>query len=235
MLLEVVGIRVRYGPVEAVKGVSLEVEEGSIVTLLGANGAGKTTTLRAIVGLKRAAAGEIWFRGERIDGRPTPSIVKRGVSLCPEGRHVFSELTVGENLMLGAYLRRDKDGIKKDLEEVFGHFPHLRERTGQRAGSLSGGEQQMLAMGRALMGRPQLLLLDEPSLGLSPILAQEIAKVIREVNARGVSIILVEQNATMALGLASKGYVMEAGQVVLQGDAKDLLGNEGVRRAYLGN
>ena len=233
-ILAVKDLRVHYGKVEAVKGVSFALPEGSLVSLIGANGAGKSTILKALVGLKRPTAGEVWFQGKRIDGKETPFIVKQGMSLCPEGRRLFSDLTVLDNLMLGAYLRRDRDGIKNDLEEVFGRFPRLRERAKQRAGSLSGGEQQMLAIGRALMSRPKLLLLDEPSLGLSPILVQEIGHVIQDINARGVTIMLVEQNAYMALTLANRAYVLETGSIVLEGDTRVLLGDERVRRAYLG-
>lgn len=234
MLLEVKSIEVHYQKVAALKGISLKVEGSEIVTLIGANGAGKSTTLRTISGLKRPSGGEIWFEGERIDRLGPHKIVQRGIAHVPEGRRVFPDLNVIENLYTGAYLRRDKDGIKRTLEEVFGHFPLLKERRKQRAKTLSGGEQQMLAMGRALMSNPRLLLMDEPSLGLSPILVHEIAKIIREVNKRGVPVILVEQNAELALGLASYGYVLETGRVALEGEAKELHENEHVRRAYLG-
>ena len=233
-ILAVKDMRVHYGKVEAVRGVSFALAEGSLVSLIGANGAGKSTILQALVGLKRPTAGEVWFQGKRIDGKETPSIVRQGMSLCPEGRRLFADLTVLDNLTLGAYLRRDRDGIKNDLEEVFARFPRLRERAKQRAGSLSGGEQQMVAMGRALMSRPKLLLLDEPSLGLSPILVREIGHIIQDINARGVTIILVEQNANMALTLAKQAYVLETGRIVLEGDTGDLLADERVKRAYLG-
>ncbi len=234
MLLEVKSIEVHYQKVAALKGISLKVEGSEIVTLIGGNGAGKSTTLRTITGLKRPSSGEIWFEGERIDRLGPHKIVQRGIAHVPEGRRVFPDLNVIENLYTGAYLRKDKDGIKRVLEEVFGHFPLLKERRKQRAKTLRGGEQQMLAMGRALMSNPRLLLMDEPSLGLSPILVHEIAKIIREVNKRGVPVILVEQNAELALGLASYGYVLETGRIALEGEAKELHENEHVRHAYLG-
>ena len=234
MLLKIKDLKVHYQKVEAVKGVSMEVEEGSIVTFIGANGAGKSTILRTISGLKNPTSGEIWFKDKRIDKKAPQDIVKAGIAQCPEGRRVFPYMSVLENLMMGAYTRKDKDGIKKDLESVYRHFPRLKERVKQAAGTLSGGEQQMLAMGRALMAGPKLMLLDEPSIGLSPLLVQEIAKIIREINNEGVSIILVEQNATMALRLAQKGYVLETGRVALEGPAKDLLVDQHVKAAYLG-
>jgi len=212
----------------------MEVEEGGIVTLIGSNGAGKTTTLRAISGLKHPASGEIWFEDQRIDRLAPEKINKLGIAQVPEGRRVFPQMTVVENLLMGAFLREDKDGINRDLEEVFKHFPVLKERQKQYAGTLSGGEQQMLAMGRGLMSNPRLLLLDEPSLGLSPILVMEIAKIIRDIHQAGKTIILVEQNARLALSLAQKGYVLETGNIVLQGNAKDLRENEDVKKAYLG-
>lgn len=234
MLLKIKDLRVHYQKVEAVKGVSMEVEEGSIVAFIGANGAGKSTILRTISGLKAPTSGEIWFKDQRIDKKAPQHIVKAGISQCPEGRRVFPYMSVLENLMMGAYTRKDRAGIKNDLENVYRHFPRLKERTKQAAGTLSGGEQQMLAMGRALMAGPKLMLLDEPSLGLSPLLVQEIAKIIREINSDGVSIILVEQNATMALRLAQKGYVLETGRVALEGQAKELLVDQHVKAAYLG-
>ncbi len=234
MLLKIKDLKVHYQKVEAVKGVSMEVEEGSIVTFIGANGAGKSTILRTISGLKNPTSGEIWFKDKRIDKKAPQDIVKAGIAQCPEGRRVFPYMSVLENLMMGAYTRKDKDGIKKDLESVYRHFPRLKERVKQAAGTLSGGEQQMLAMGRALMAGPKLMLLDEPSIGLSPLLVQEIAKIIKEINADGVSIVLVEQNATMALRLAQKGYVLETGRVALEGPAKDLLVDQHVKAAYLG-
>ncbi len=234
MLLSVKDMSVYYHKVAAVKDVSIEVEEGGIITLIGANGAGKTTTLRAITGLKHPTAGEIWFEGQRIDRLPPEKINEAGVAMVPEGRRVFPQMTVMENLMMGAFLRKDKDGIEKDLENIFVHFPVLREREKQMAGTLSGGEQQMLAMARALMSHPKLLLLDEPSLGLSPILVMEIAKIIKDLHQEGRTIVLVEQNARLALSLADHGYVLETGNIVLQGDAKELQENKDVKKAYLG-
>ena len=234
MLLEVKGLRVHYGTVEALKGIDLRLEAADIVTLIGANGAGKSTALRAISGLERATRGEIRFEGERIDGLAPDRVVARGIAQVPEGRRVFPELTVFENLMTGAFLRRDKDAMRADLGEVYEHFPRLRERRGQMAKTLSGGEQQMLAMGRALMAAPRLLLMDEPSLGLSPVMVGEIAKIIREIHARGVPVVLVEQNASLALKLASYGYVLETGHVALEGPAARLNEHDHVRKAYLG-
>ena len=234
MLFEVKDLEVHYGKVQAVKGVSLHLEADSIVTLIGANGAGKSSTLRTISGLVRASAGEILFEGERIDKLPPEKIVARGIAQVPEGRHVFPELTVLENLMTGAYLRKDKDKIRSDLDEVFDHFPRLKERRPQYAKTLSGGEQQMLAMGRALMAGPKLLLLDEPSIGLSPVLVQEIAKIVVEIHERGVPVVLVEQNAELALKIADYAYVMETGRVALEGPAAELHEHEHVKRAYLG-
>ncbi len=234
MLFEIKDLEVHYGKVQAVKGVSLHLDADSIVTLIGANGAGKSSTLRTISGLVRASAGEILFEGERIDKLPPEKIVARGIAQVPEGRHVFPELTVLENLMTGAYLRRDKDKIKRDLDEVFDHFPRLKERRPQYAKTLSGGEQQMLAMGRALMAAPKLLLLDEPSIGLSPVLVQEIAKIVVEIHERGVPVVLVEQNAELALKIADYAYVMETGRVALEGPAAELHEHEHVKRAYLG-
>ncbi len=234
MLLSLKDVKVHYGRVEALKGVSLEAEEGAIVGLLGANGAGKSTVLRAISGLKALTTGEIWFRGERIDGASPQSIVSKGIALVPEGRKLFPFMTVRENLRLGAYLRKDRSQINKDLKEIMEHFPILEERKGQQAGRLSGGEQQMLSIGRALMSKPTLLLMDEPSLGLSPLMVTEIANIIVDINKGGVSIVLVEQNARLALSLAHKGYVLETGNVVLEGDAQELIDNEHVKKAYLG-
>jgi len=233
-LLNIKDVSVHYRKVAAVKNISIEVEEGEIVTLIGANGAGKSTTLRAISGLKHPTTGEIWFDGQRIERLPPERINKLGIAQVPEGRRVFPEMTVMENLEMGAFLRRDTDGINRDLEGVFTHFPVLRERRKQSAGTLSGGEQQMLAMGRALMSDPKLLLMDEPSLGLSPIMCQEIAKIIKEIHKEGRTIVLVEQNARLALSLAQKGYVLETGSIVLEGDAKDLRENEEVKKTYLG-
>ena len=234
MLLEVKGVNVHYQKVEAVSDISIQIEEGQIVTLIGANGTGKSTTLRTISGLKRASSGGVWFDGVRIDRLAPEKIVRMGIAHVPEGRQIFSDLSVSENLITGAFLRRDKDGIARNLEEVHGHFPILKERRNQRGKTLSGGEQQMLAMGRALMSNPRLILMDEPSLGLSPVMVQEVAKIIREINARGVPVVLVEQNAELALSLASYGYVLETGRIALEGKADDLHENEHVRHAYLG-
>ena len=234
MLLNVKDVTVHYYKVAAIRDITIEVEEGGIVTLIGSNGAGKTTTLRAISGLKHPTRGEIWFEDQRIDRLAPEKINKLGIAQVPEGRRVFPQMTVLENLAMGAFLREDKDGINRDLEMVFEHFPVLKERQKQYAGTLSGGEQQMLAMGRALMSNPRLLLLDEPSLGLSPLLVMEIAKIIRDISQAGRTIVLVEQNARLALSLAQKGYVLETGNIVLKGDAKDLRENEQVKKAYLG-
>ena len=234
MLLEIKDLRVHYGKAEALKGISLSVDEGAIVALIGANGAGKTTTLRTLSGLKVPTSGEIWFQGKRIDGMPAHDIVQLGIAHIPEGRIVFAPMTVLDNLRMGAYLRKDKHQIAKDLETMYQHFPVLRERRGQHAGSLSGGEQQMLAIGRALMASPKLLLMDEPSMGLSPILVEEVGNIIRDINEGGIGIILVEQNARMALGLANKAYILEVGSITLEGDAKELANDERVKTAYLG-
>jgi branched-chain amino acid transport system ATP-binding protein len=234
LLLSVKDMSVYYHKVIAVKDISIEVEEGGIITLIGANGAGKTTTLRAITGLKHLTTGEVWFEGRRIDKLPPEKINEAGIAMVPEGRRIFPQMTVMENLTMGAFLRKDKDGIEKDLENVFVHFPVLKEREKQMGGTLSGGEQQMLAMARALMSHPKLLLLDEPSLGLSPILVMEIAKIIKDLHQEGRTIVLVEQNARLALSLADHGYVLETGSIVLQGDAKKLQENKDVKKAYLG-
>jgi len=234
MLLEVKNLRVHYGKAEALKGISLGVDEGKIVTLIGANGAGKTTTLRTISGVKVPTSGEIWYQGKRIDGMPLHEIVRLGIAHIPEGRRVFATMTVLDNLQLGAYLRKDKREIARDLEKIFEHFPVLKERLGQPAGSLSGGEQQMLATARALMTSPKLLLMDEPSLGLSPILVEEVGNIVTDINRGGVSVILVEQNARMALRLADKAYVLEVGSIALEGNAKELANDEHVKKAYLG-
>ncbi len=234
-LLRIDDISVHYQKVSALKGVSLRVDQGAIVTIIGANGAGKSTTLRAISGLAPLSAGSIVFAGERIDGLPAERIVGLGIGHVPEGRRVFAEMTVLENLMTGAFLRSDRQAIAADLEEVFSHFPKLKERRSQWAKTLSGGEQQMLAMGRALMGRPKLLLLDEPSMGLAPVMVQEIARIIASINqSRGVPVILVEQNAALALELASYAYVFETGRITLEGAAGELRADDHVRRAYLG-
>lgn len=234
LLLEVKNLTVYYYKVAALKGVSFNVEEGSIVTLIGSNGAGKTTTMRTISGLKHPSSGEIWFEGQRIDRLAPERINGLGIAQVPEGRRVFPQMSVMENLMMGAYLRKDTDAISRDLEAVFEHFPRLKERRRQAGGTLSGGEQQMLAMGRALMSGPKLLLLDEPSLGMSPIVVSEVAKIVREISKRGRTILLVEQNARLALALAQKGYVLETGSIVLEGASKELIKNDLVKKAYLG-
>jgi branched-chain amino acid transport system ATP-binding protein len=227
-------LRVFYGRVEALKGISLEVEPGAIVTLIGANGAGKSTTLRAISGLTRPASGGILYQGKKIDGLSPQEVVRAGIAHVPEGRRVFPFMTVKENLNMGAFRRKGKEEIRKDLEGVWKHFPILLERRSQPAGSLSGGEQQMLAIGRALMSRPTLLLLDEPSLGLAPLMVREVGRIIGEINQRRVGIVLVEQNAHMALRIAHQGYVLETGTIALHGPASDLIDNEHVKKAYLG-
>ena len=234
MLLEVRDATVHYHKVAALRGVSLGVPDGSVVTIIGANGAGKSTLLRAISGLESLSEGEIRFGGERIDGTLPEKVVALGIAQVPEGRRVFPDLTVQENLNTGAYLRRDREQVARDLDGVFEHFPRLRERRRQWAKTLSGGEQQMLAIGRALMSNPKLLLLDEPTIGLSPVLVQEMAGIIREIHARGVPVVLVEQNAELALRLADYAYVLEIGTVALHGPASELHENEHVRRAYLG-
>jgi len=234
MLLEIKNLRVSYATVEAVKGVSLNVDEGTIVTLIGANGAGKSTILQTLSGLIRPQAGEIFYEGRQIDRWKPARIVKAGIAQVPEGGRIFTKLTVLENLQAGAYLRRDKKGVQADLDRVYRHLPRLEERKRQRAGTLSGGERQMLAFGRALMTSPRLLLLDEPSLGLSPLLVTEIFKIVRDIKEEGVTILLVEQNAKKALDLADRAYVIETGQVVLEGPAKDLLDSVEVKKAYLG-
>ena len=234
MLFQIKSLTVRYNKVTALRGVSMEVGETDIVTLIGANGAGKSTTLRTVSGLVRASAGEIWFDGARIDTLAPDEVVKRGIAHVPEGRHIFPELTVYENLNTGAFLRRDKDGIRRDLDNVYERFPRLRERRSQYGKTLSGGEQQMLAIGRALMARPRLLLMDEPSLGLSPVMVQEIARIVVDINARGVPVVLVEQNAELALRLARYAYVLETGRVALEGEAQRIHDDEHVRKVYLG-
>ena len=233
-MLELNRINTFYGKIQALRDVSLKVEDGEIVTLIGANGAGKSTTLMSICGVIHPRSGEILFDGKPIQQLPAPEIVKRGISQVPEGRLIFPELTVRENLDLGAFLRTDKKGIADDMEYVFQLFPILRERVSQTGGTLSGGEQQMLALGRALVARPRLLLLDEPSLGLAPIIIQQIFKIIQKVNEDGTTVFLVEQNANQALHIANRGYVMENGVVVMEGKAQELLSSEKVRKAYLG-
>ncbi len=233
-MLTVKAVTVNYGKVEAVKGISLEVGDGDIVALLGANGAGKTTIMKTISGLKSPSQGEIWFQDKRIDGLTPPAIVKIGISHVPEGRRIFRNMTVVENLILGTYLRSDRKAIKQDLDDIYEHFPILKERSGQRAGTLSGGEQQMLSIARALLCKPKLLLMDEPSTGLSPRMVDEIAEITASIQRRKISVILAEQNAALALKIATKGYVIEIGKVVLEGKRDELLSNENVRRAYLG-
>ena len=233
-MLTINDINVFYGAIHAIKGVSLEVNEGEIVTLIGANGAGKSTILRTISGLLKPKTGSIQFEGQEIAGMPAHEIVKTGISQVPEGRRIFAEMSVLENLELGAFTRKDKDGIKADMELVFERFPRLKERIGQLAGTFSGGEQQMLAMGRALMSRPRLLLLDEPSMGLAPLLIKEIFAIIQDINKTGTTVLLVVQNANMALSIAHRAYVLETGRITLSGDAKELAASDEVRKAYLG-
>jgi branched-chain amino acid transport system ATP-binding protein len=233
-MLEINGINVYYGAIHALKELSLQVEAGSIVTLIGANGAGKTTTLKTISGILRAKSGTIAFEGQEIQKLPPEKVVQLGIAHVPEGRRIFSSMTVLENLELGAYLRRDKPEIAADLQSVYERFPRLREREKQLAGTLSGGEQQMLAIGRALMARPKLLLMDEPSMGLAPLLVKEIFSIIQDVNAQGSTILLVEQNAKMALSIAHYAYVIETGQLVLSGPAQELADSDEIRKAYLG-
>ena len=233
-MLKVNNIDVFYGAIHAIKDISIEVPAGEIVTLIGSNGAGKSTTLRTISGLMKPKNGNILFEGNNIAGVPAHKIVGMGLCQVPEGRRIFANMTVMENLELGAYLRSDKDGIGKDMDAVFEKFPRLLERKAQVSGTLSGGEQQMLAMGRALMSRPRLLLLDEPSMGLAPLLVKEIFNIIKEINASGTTVLLVEQNANMALSIADKAYVLETGRIALAGTAQELASSEAVRKAYLG-
>lgn len=233
-MLKVDNIDVYYGAIHAIKDISIEVPKGEIVTLVGSNGAGKSTTLRTISGLMKPKNGTILFEDKNIVGVPAHKIVGMGLCQVPEGRHVFANMSVMENLELGAYLRNDKDGIARDLEDVFKKFPRLLERKDQISGTLSGGEQQMLAMGRALMSRPRLLLLDEPSMGLAPLLVKEIFNIIKEINESGTTVLLVEQNANMALSIADKAYVLETGRIALAGTAQELASSEAVRKAYLG-
>ena len=234
-ILEVRDLHFYYGEIHALKGISLDVNDGEIVTLIGANGAGKTTTLRSISGLLgHIASGEIRFMGERIDNLKGYAIAAKGVAQCLEGRHVFANLTVKENLQMGCYLRKDKAGVRNDFDYVYDLFPRLLERENQRAGTLSGGEQQMLAVGRALMQKPKILMMDEPSLGLAPLIIQEIFSIIKRINADGMPILLIEQNSNAALKVANRGYVMENGEIVLHDSAANLLVNEDVKKAYLG-
>lgn len=233
-MLQVKEIHVYYGAIQALKGVSIEVEQGSIVTLIGANGAGKTSTLKSISGLLKPRQGSIRFQDREISRLAPEKIVELGISQVPEGRRVFPGLTVLENLEMGAYLRKDKKEIQKDLSEIFDRFPRLQERRKQLAGTLSGGEQQMLAIGRALMARPKLMLMDEPSMGLAPLLVKEIFEIIKEINEKGTTILLIEQNANMDLSIADRAYVIETGEIVLQGSADELLRSQEVKKAYLG-
>jgi len=233
-VLQIRGLQVAYGGIQAVKGVDLEVREGELVALIGANGAGKTTTLKAVTGTQAWAAGDVLYRGASIRGVGSHALVGRGLAMVPEGRGVFARMTITENLLMGAFTRSDKAGVQRDIEHMFDVFPRLKERAGQLAGTMSGGEQQMLAMARALMSQPKLLLLDEPSMGLSPIMVDKIFEVVRTVSAQGTTILLVEQNAKLALQAANRAYVMESGLVTLTGDARTMLDDPKVRAAYLG-
>ncbi|MFT3719617.1 ABC transporter ATP-binding protein [Pseudorhodoferax sp.] len=234
VLLKVQGLRVAYGGIQAVKGIDFEVRQGELVSLIGSNGAGKTTTMKAITGTLPASGGSIEYLGRPVRGQGAWDLVRQGLAMVPEGRGVFARMTITENLQMGAYVRSDKAGIAEDIEKMFTIFPRLRERKDQLAGTMSGGEQQMLAMGRALMSRPKVLLLDEPSMGLSPIMVDKIFEVVRDVHAQGVTILLVEQNASRALAIADRAYVMESGIVTMSGDAKLMLSDPKVRAAYLG-
>ncbi|MBR3007264.1 MAG: ABC transporter ATP-binding protein [Stomatobaculum sp.] len=233
-MLKISDLHVNYGGINALRGISLEVPDGEIVTLIGANGAGKSTTLRTITGLVKAASGSVLWNDTELLGKPIDEIFKSGIAMVPEGRRVFSDLTVLENLRIGAYLRKDTDGIEKDIEWVYSLFPRLKERYWQYAGTLSGGEQQMLAVGRALMSRPKLMMMDEPSLGLAPLVVQDIFSIIKEINRQGVTILLIEQNANMALRIADRGYVLETGRISMTGTGMELLNDESVKAAYLG-
>jgi branched-chain amino acid transport system ATP-binding protein len=233
-LLQVSGLQVAYGGIQAVKGVDFEVREGELVTLIGSNGAGKTTTMKAITGTLPLAGGDIVYMGKSIRGQGPWDLVKQGLAMVPEGRGVFTRMSIMENLHMGAYIRSDKQGIEDDIEKMFAIFPRLKERRTQLAGTMSGGEQQMLAMGRALMSRPKVLLLDEPSMGLSPLMVDKIFEVVQDVYAQGVTVLLVEQNASRALSIANRGYVMESGIITMHGDAKHMLNDPKVRAAYLG-
>jgi len=233
-LLQVTGLQVAYGGIQAVKGVDFEVREGELVTLIGSNGAGKTTTMKAITGTLPLAGGDIVYMGKSIRGQGPWDLVKQGLAMVPEGRGVFTRMSIMENLYMGAYIRDDKQGIEDDVEKMFAIFPRLKERRTQLAGTMSGGEQQMLAMGRALMSRPKVLLLDEPSMGLSPLMVDKIFEVVQDVFAQGVTVLLVEQNASRALSIANRGYVMESGIITMSGDAKHMLNDPKVRAAYLG-
>ncbi|MEG2289278.1 MAG: ABC transporter ATP-binding protein [Clostridium sp.] len=233
-MLKITNLVVSYGGIEALKGIDINVEKGKIITLVGANGAGKSTVLRSIVGLVKKKAGNIEYKGDDLGLVKTQYLTSRGLTLVPEGRRIFSDLTIEENLLLGAYARKDKEEIKKDIKWVYELFPILKERQLQLGGTLSGGEQQMLAVGRALMSRPELLMMDEPSLGLAPLIVKDIFSIIKEINKKGVTILLIEQNANLALKIADYGYVMETGRITMEGSGKDLLSNEDIKKAYLG-
>jgi len=233
-MLKIKGLQVNYGGIQAVKGVDMEVRQGELVTLIGANGAGKTTTMKAITGLKAFSAGDIEYDGKSIKGVPTHELLKHGLAMVPEGRGIFARMSIIENMQMGAYLRNDTEQIKQDVERMFGFFPRLKERATQLAGTLSGGEQQMLAMARAILSKPKLLLLDEPSMGLSPIMVEKIFEVVRTISKEGITVLLVEQNARLALQAADRGYVMDSGMVTMEGDAKQMLDDPKVRAAYLG-
>lgn len=234
MLLKVNNIQVQYEGAEALKGISFEIAEGGLICLIGANGAGKTTTLNTIVGVKALASGEIWFQEKRIDQDSPLERVQAGISMVPEGRRVFQQLTILENLNMGAYLRKDKEGVKQDREWVYQLFPVLKERSRQSGGTLSGGEQQMLAIGRGLMAHPKLMMLDEPTLGLSPLMCDVVAEMILEINRRGIAVLLAEQSAQVSLSISQNAYILEVGEIILQGDASELMDNEMVKNAYLG-
>ncbi|WP_432258111.1 ABC transporter ATP-binding protein [Cupriavidus sp. TMH.W2] len=233
-VLKISGLKVAYGGIQAVKGIDLDIKDGELVTLIGANGAGKTTTMKAITGLQGWAGGDVEYMGKSIKGVPSYALLKQGLAMVPEGRGVFARMTITENLQMGAYTRNDEAGIKADVERMFGIFPRLKERANQLAGTMSGGEQQMLAMARALMSQPKVLLLDEPSMGLSPIMVEKIFEVVRDISAQGVTVLLVEQNARLALQAAHRGYVMESGLITMSGDARQMLDDPKVRAAYLG-
>ncbi len=234
VMLKIDSLKVAYGGIQAVKGVDLEIREGELVTLIGANGAGKTTTMKAITGLQGWAAGDVQYLGKSIKGVPSYNLLKQGLAMVPEGRGVFARMTIVENLQMGAFTRNDEAQIKADIDRMFGIFPRLKERANQLAGTMSGGEQQMLAMARALMSQPKLLLLDEPSMGLSPIMVEKIFEVVRDISSQGVTVLLVEQNARLALQAAHRGYVMDSGLITMSGDAKQMLDDPKVRAAYLG-
>ena len=233
-VLKISGLKVAYGGIQAVKGIDLEIRDGELVTLIGANGAGKTTTMKAITGLQGWVGGDVEYMGKSIKGVPSYALLKQGLAMVPEGRGVFARMTITENLQMGAYTRNDEAGIKADVERMFGIFPRLKERANQLAGTMSGGDQQMLAMARALMSQPKVLLLDEPSMGLSPIMVEKIFEVVRDISAQGVTVLLVEQNARLALQAAHRGYVMESGLITMSGDASQMLDDPKVRAAYLG-